>query len=137
MRIFVTGASGYIGSAAVKDMRAAGHDVVGLVRSDEGEAKLRALGAEILRGDLSDHASLRRGAEQSDAVAHLAFSQDLTKLVESGREEAEAITLMGEVLAGTESPSEKGLSDRDCCDSRGLRDLIWSYHVDPSHPAAA
>ncbi|HEX7962288.1 MAG TPA: SDR family oxidoreductase, partial [Terriglobales bacterium] len=100
--IFVTGATGYIGSAAVKDMLAAGHHVLGLARSEQSEASLRALGAEPLRGALSDHASLRRAAEQSDAIAHLAFSQDLTKLVESGREEADAIELMGEVFAGSD-----------------------------------
>lgn len=101
MRIFVTGAGGYIGSAVVKDMVAAGHKVIGLVRSDKGEADLRVMGAEPLRGDLADIDSLRRGAEQVDAIAHLAFSQDLTKLVESGRIEAEAIAAMGDVFAGT------------------------------------
>ena len=104
MRIFVTGAAGYIGSAVVKDMLAAGHEVVGLVRSDDAEAKVRGLGAEPLRGDLADHGALRRGAETADAIAHLAFSQDLTRLDESGREEGEAIAVMGGVFAGSGRP---------------------------------
>jgi nucleoside-diphosphate-sugar epimerase len=104
MRIFVTGASGYVGSAAVKDMVAAGHKVIGLIRSDEGEAKVRALGAEPLRGELTDHDSLRRGASQADAVAHLAFIHDFSKFEENGRIDAAAIAVMGEVLAGTGKP---------------------------------
>jgi nucleoside-diphosphate-sugar epimerase len=104
MRIFVTGASGYVGSAAVKDMLAAGHQVVGLARSPESEAKLRTLGAEPLRGDLTDLASLRRGAEQADAVAHLAFVHDFSKFAENGRIDAAAIAAMGEALAGTGKP---------------------------------
>lgn len=104
MRIFVTGASGYVGSAAVKDMLAAGHEVVGLVRSDEGEAKVRTLGAEPLRGDIADLDGLRQAAKQADAVAHLAFNHDFTRFAENGREDAAAIAAMGEVLAGTEKP---------------------------------
>ena len=104
MRIFVTGASGYVGSAAVKDMLAAGHQVVGLARSDEGEARVRALGAEPLRGDITDLDGLRRAAERADAVAHLAFNHDFSRFAENGREDAAAIAAMGEVLAGTDKP---------------------------------
>jgi nucleoside-diphosphate-sugar epimerase len=104
MRIFVTGASGYVGSAAVKDMLAAGHQVIGLARSDESEAKVRALGAEPLRGELTDLASLRRGAARADAVAHLAFIHDFSKFAENGRIDAEAIAAIGEALAGTGKP---------------------------------
>ncbi len=104
MRIFVTGSSGYVGSAAVKDMLASGHEVVGLVRSDEGEAKVRALGAEPLRGDMSDLDGLQRAAERADGVAHLAFNHDFTRFAENGREDAAAIAAMGEALAGTDKP---------------------------------
>lgn len=101
MRIFVTGASGYVGSAAVKDMLAAGHTVIGLARSEESAARLRALGAEPLRGSLTDLDSLRRGAGQADAVAHLAFIHDFSRFAENGRIDAAAIAAMGEALAGT------------------------------------
>lgn len=101
MRIFVTGASGYVGSAVVKDMLAAGHEVIGLARTDDGEAKVRALGATALRGDLIDHDSLRRGAQEADAVAHLAFIHDFSKLAENVEIDAAAIAVMGEALAGS------------------------------------
>ena len=104
MRIFVTGASGYVGSAAVKDMLAAGHEVIGLARSDDSEVKVRALGAEPLRGELTNHESLRRGAEQADAVAHFAFIHDFSKFAENGRIDAAAIAAIGEALAGTGKP---------------------------------
>jgi nucleoside-diphosphate-sugar epimerase len=104
MRIFVTGASGYVGSAAVRDMLAAGHEVIGLARSADSEAKVRALGAEPLRGELADHESLRRGAGQADAVAHLAFIHDFSKFAENGQIDAAAIAAIGEALAGTGKP---------------------------------
>lgn len=104
MQIFVTGGSGYIGSAAVKDMIQEGHQVVGLSRSDENDARLRELGATPLRGDLGDLDSLRRGAGAADAVAHLAFSLDLSKMIESGQTEIAAIAAMGDALKGTDKP---------------------------------
>ena len=103
MRIFVTGASGYVGSAAAKDMLAAGHEVIGLARSEDSAGKLRALGVEPLRGELIDLESLRHGAEQADAVAHIAFVRDFTSS-ESGRIDAAAIAAIGEALAGTGKP---------------------------------
>jgi len=104
VRIFMTGATGYIGSSAVKDMVEAGHEVIGLARSDENEAKLRSLGAKALRGDLADLEVLRRGAAEADAVAHLAFSMDLSRMVENGQMEVAAIEAMGDALAGTGKP---------------------------------
>lgn len=104
MRIFVTGASGYVGSAAAKDMLAAGHEVIGLARSEDSAGKLRALGVEPLRGELTDLESLRHGTEQADAVVHLAFIHDFTRFAESGRIDAAAITAIGEVLAGAGKP---------------------------------
>src|SRR5438128_8326947 len=78
MRVFVTGASGWIGSASVEELVEAGHVVVGLARSDTSAARLAALGAEVQRGDLDDLDTLRAAAERADAVVHLANKHDFT-----------------------------------------------------------
>jgi len=104
MRVFVTGAVGFIGSATTKELIANGHQVVGLARSDENVAALRKLGAEVHRGSLQDLESLKTGAANADGVIHLAFIHDFAKFAENGQIDKRAIEAMGDALAGTNKP---------------------------------
>lgn len=101
MKVFVTGATGWIGSAVVGELAAAGHEPIGLVRSDAGEESLTAKGVKALRGDLDDLDSLRRGAADSDAVVHLANKHDWGNPAESDRAERAAVETLIDTLAGT------------------------------------
>ncbi len=105
MRVFVTGATGFIGSVIVKDLLSAGHHVLGLARRDAGARELTATGAEVHRGSLEDLESLRNGAAAADAVIHTAFNHDFSKFQQSCEQDRQAIETMGEVLA----PSGKTL----------------------------
>ena len=98
MRIFVTGATGFIGTELVKELMEAGHTVRGLARSDAGAEQLKATGAEVHRGDLEDLDSLRSGAKGMDAVVNLAFNHDFSKFAQNGEDERRAIEALGSVL---------------------------------------
>jgi nucleoside-diphosphate-sugar epimerase len=102
MRVFLTGSTGFIGSRVVRELLAAGHQVLGMTRSQAGADVLRAIGAEPHHGTLEDLASLRRGAEQCDAVIHTAFDHDFAHFVDNCQKDARAIAALGEALAGSQ-----------------------------------
>ncbi len=104
MRVFITGASGWIGSAVTAEVQRAGHEVLGLARSDESAATLRAAGADVHRGSLDDLDSLRAGAAAADGVIHLAFKHDFDDYAGAGRTERAAVEALGTTLEGTDRP---------------------------------
>jgi nucleoside-diphosphate-sugar epimerase len=104
MRVFVTGATGFIGSALVKDLIAAGHQVTGVYRSEEKAPALAAAGAEVYRGSIDDPDSLKDGAARSDGVIHLAFNHDFSKLAANCETDRRVVETLGSVLAGSHRP---------------------------------
>jgi len=104
MRVFVTGATGWVGSVVVDELLGAGHRVLGLSRSEGKAAVLAAKGADVLRGTLDDLDRLAEAAAGADAVIHLAFNHDFSKFAENSEQERRAIAAMGEALVGTEKP---------------------------------
>ncbi|MDQ7994246.1 MAG: SDR family oxidoreductase [Luteibacter sp.] len=104
MRIFLTGATGFIGSRIVPELIAAGHHVLGMTRSDSGARALQAAGADVHRGELEDLESLRAGAAQADAVIHTAFDHNFANFVANCEKDQRAIRALGSALIGSDRP---------------------------------
>lgn len=132
MRIFLTGATGFIGSRIVPELLAAGHQVLGMTRSDAGAEALRAAGAEVHHGQLEDLDSLRAGAAQADAVIHTAFDHDFSRFVANCEKDRQVIKALSSALAGTRRPllitSGTGIG------SRGPGRLATEDVFDAAHP---
>ncbi|CAN5483842.1 SDR family oxidoreductase [soil metagenome] len=132
MRVFLTGATGFIGSRIIPELLAAGHQVLGLTRSDAGARSLAAAGAAAHRGSLEDLASLTAGAAQADAVIHTAFDHEFTNFVANCEKDRSAIGALGAALRGSDRPivitSGTGIGDA------GPGRLATEDLFNPDHP---
>ncbi|MGV3611068.1 MAG: SDR family oxidoreductase [Fluviicola sp.] len=104
MKVFVTGASGFVGSEVVRELIRAGHQVIGLARSEGSAKSIRDAGAEVLMGDLEDLNALKKGASEADGIIHTGFIHDFANYANSNEVEKIALNAMGEVLMGTQKP---------------------------------
>jgi nucleoside-diphosphate-sugar epimerase len=104
MKVFITGASGFIGSAVTEELLNAGHSVIGLTHSQAGAASLKAAGAEVQHGDINDPGSLRSGIEKSDGIIHCAYMHGFDRIEEASKQESAAISTLGSFLEGSERP---------------------------------
>jgi nucleoside-diphosphate-sugar epimerase len=133
MRIFLTGATGFIGSHILPQLLEAGHQVLGLSRSDAGAKQLAAAGAEVHRGTLEDPATLKRGAEKADAVIHCAFDHDFSRWVENCQKDKRNIEALGEALAGSTRPLI--ITSGAALGSRGPGELATEEFFDAANPS--
>ena len=134
MHVFITGASGWIGSATVDELLGAGHEVTGLVRSDSAATTLEASGATALRGSLDDLDSLRKGADGADATVHLANKHDWSDMAESNRAERAAVETIGDVLAGSDRPFLLAAGVAGLTPGRAVTELDPSPFSGPDSP---
>jgi len=104
MRVFVTGASGFVGSAIVRELLQAGHSVLGLVRSDAGAESVANAGAEVYRGDINDQEAIQKATEGCDAVIHTAFNHDFSRFKQNCEDDRKVIEALGDALAGSYRP---------------------------------
>jgi nucleoside-diphosphate-sugar epimerase len=132
MKVFLTGATGFIGTRIIPELLGAGHTVLGLTRSEEGGQKLHLAGVEVHHGNIEDLDSLRKGAEKADGVIHCAMNHDFSRFAKNCEDDKNAITAMGEVLVGSDRPflvtSGTGVG------SNGPGKLATEDRFDTEHP---